>query len=89
MGRVFFAADEAARTVALPLPRAQFVAWFGAPPARPRRGERAAPVAGRGPFAPHPWLAWNAWVVADASDEAQLATLAWAVREAYGRVVDA
>lgn len=80
--------DEGGRPVlGMPLPRATFESWFGAPPARPRRGQRIASVARCGPFAPHRLYAWRAWVEAAAPEEEHVMAIAWAVREAYALAV--
>lgn len=79
--------DAAGVALSLPLPRPTFEAWFGRPPARPRRGARLAVSAARGPFAPHPLYGWRAWVVASDPRDADVEALAWAVREAYGLAV--
>lgn len=75
--------------VSLPLPRATYLAWFGAPPARPRSREARLGGPTRGAFRPHPLYAWNAWAQAWDPGPRDLPALADAVREAYGRVVEA
>lgn len=70
-------------TLSLPLPLATFEAWFGAPPARPRRGQRLVSSLRHGPFAPHPLYAWRGWVRAARLEEADVPVAALAVREAY------
>lgn len=89
-GRLFFSirAGHPAR-FSVALPRETYLAWFGAPPPRPRRRERCATEARHGPFAPHPVYAWNAWAAASEPSEAEVALLALAIREAYGRAVEA
>ncbi|HEX2021459.1 MAG TPA: DUF6194 family protein [Candidatus Thermoplasmatota archaeon] len=94
LGRLFLTIrDDPARgeggvrySVALPPPL--YAAWFGPPPARPRRREAFESGRRHGPFRPHPVYAWAGWAQAVDPGPGDAEALARAVREAYGRAVE-